>query len=98
MKIPNRILELSTDEYRLMIYGLIQWRNKLLAQGRYPDAVDELFDLDADSMIAKIRTLTKDMQNTIRVIAGEKVNGGEITSYPVVTALEKYFGVKFDEE
>lgn len=42
MKIPNRILELSTDEYRLMIYGLIQWRNKLLAQGRYPDAVDEL--------------------------------------------------------
>lgn len=63
-----------------------------------PDAVDELFDLDADSMIDKIRTLTKDMQNTIRVIAVEKVNGGEITSYPVVTALEKYFGVKFDEE
>jgi hypothetical protein len=63
-----------------------------------PDAVDELFDLDADSMIAKIRTLTKDMQNTIRVIAGEKVSGGEIVSYPVVSALEKYFGVKFDEE
>lgn len=42
MKIPNRVLELSTDEYRLMIYGLIQWRNKLLAQGRYPNAVDEL--------------------------------------------------------
>ena len=42
MKIPNRVLELSTDEYRLMIYGLIQWRNKLLAQERYPNAVDEL--------------------------------------------------------
>ena len=25
-----------------MVYGLLQWRNKLLAQGRYTDAVDEL--------------------------------------------------------
>lgn len=42
MKVPNRILVVSPCEYRLMIYGLIQWRNKLLAQGRYTDAVDEL--------------------------------------------------------
>lgn len=42
MKLPNRILVVSPNEYRLMIYGLIQWRNKLLTQGRYTDAVDEL--------------------------------------------------------
>jgi hypothetical protein len=26
----------------LMLHGLIQWRNKLISQGRYTDAVDEL--------------------------------------------------------
>ena len=42
MKAPKRVLTLTTAEHRLMIQGLIQWRNKLLAQGRYTDAVDEL--------------------------------------------------------
>lgn len=42
MKQPKRILVLSLSEYRLMLYGLVQFRNKQLQQGRYPDAIDDL--------------------------------------------------------
>lgn len=42
MKEPKRILVLSSSEYRLMLYGLLHVRNKLLEQGRYPDAINEL--------------------------------------------------------
>ena len=42
MKLPKRILVLSSSEYRLMLHGLLHFRNKLIAQGRYPDAIDEL--------------------------------------------------------
>lgn len=42
MKQPKRILVLSSSEYRQMIHGLICFRNKLIQQGRYPDAIDEL--------------------------------------------------------
>lgn len=42
MKRPKRVLVLGISEYRLMIHGLIQFRNKLIQQGRYPDAIDEL--------------------------------------------------------
>ena len=42
MRQPKRVVALNSDEYRLMINGLIHWRNKLLSQGRYTDAVDEL--------------------------------------------------------
>ena len=42
MKQPKRVVALTSDEYRLMIHGLIHWRNKLISQGRYTDAVDEL--------------------------------------------------------
>ena len=42
MREPKRIVVLSSAEYRLMILGLLQFRNKLIRQGRYTDAVDEL--------------------------------------------------------
>ena len=42
MKEQKWILTMSAYEYRLAIYGLIHFRNQLLAQGRYTDAVDEL--------------------------------------------------------
>lgn len=42
MKQPKRILVLSSSEYRLMLHGLLHFRNKLIAQDRYPDAIDEL--------------------------------------------------------
>lgn len=42
MRKTKRILVLSLSEYRQMIHGLIHFRNKLIQQGRYPDAIDEL--------------------------------------------------------
>ena len=42
MKQPKYILEISVDEYRLMIYALIQFRNKLIQQARCPDVVNDL--------------------------------------------------------
>jgi len=42
MRPPKRIVVLNSAEYRLMLYGLVQFRNKLIQQGRYIDAVDEL--------------------------------------------------------
>lgn len=42
MREPNRILVLSSTEYRQLLYGLIHFRNKLIQQGRYTDGVDEL--------------------------------------------------------
>ena len=42
MKMPKRILVLSQSEYRLMLQGLLNFRNKLIEQGRYADPVNEL--------------------------------------------------------
>lgn len=42
MKEQKRVLTMSAYEYRLAMYGLIHFRNQLLAQGCYTDAVDEL--------------------------------------------------------
>ena len=42
MKQPKRILVLSSLEYRMMLHGLIHFRNKLIQQGRYPDHINEL--------------------------------------------------------
>ena len=42
MRQPKRILLLSSSEYRLMLHGLLYVRNKLLEQGKHPDAINEL--------------------------------------------------------
>ena len=42
MKQTKYIVELSVEEYRLIIYALLQFRNKLIQQDRYPDAVNDL--------------------------------------------------------
>lgn len=42
MKSPKRYLSLSPAEYRLLMYALVCFRNKLMAQGRFTDAVDEV--------------------------------------------------------
>ena len=54
MKEQKRVLTMSADEYRLAMYGLIHFRNHLLAQGRYTDAVDEL--------ILKLQTKSRRVQ------------------------------------
>ena len=35
-------VELNRQEWRLIIEGLIRFRNELIAAGRYTDAVDEI--------------------------------------------------------
>ena len=42
MKEAKRIVTLEADEYRILLHSLIHFRNALIAEGRYTDAVDEL--------------------------------------------------------
>lgn len=35
-------LVLTSEEYHIIINALVEFRNKLIAEGRYTDAVDEL--------------------------------------------------------
>ena len=42
MRQPELILVLSSSEYRQLFYELIHFRNKLIQQGKYTDAIDEL--------------------------------------------------------
>ena len=42
MRQPERILVLSSSEYRQLFYELIHFHNKLIQQGKYTDAIDEL--------------------------------------------------------
>ena len=42
MKEAKRVLILESDEYRILLRCLIHFRNTLIAEGRYTDAVDEL--------------------------------------------------------
>ena len=42
MKEKRTKFRLSAAEYRLLLYSLVHWRNKLLAQGHYTEPIDEL--------------------------------------------------------
>ena len=42
MKPPKRIVVLSSVEYGLAFNGILHIRNRLIQQGRYTDAVDDL--------------------------------------------------------
>ena len=42
MKESKRILALSPSECRLILHGLLHVRNKMLEQGRHPNAINEL--------------------------------------------------------
>ena len=37
-------IEISAEDYRLILESLVQLRNRLLAEGRYTDAVDEMLE------------------------------------------------------
>lgn len=63
-----------------------------------PEQVDGLFEEDADTMVRRISELSPDMQDTVRVVAKEKIANGEITSYTVIQALQKYFGESLTDE
>ena len=42
MREARRIVTLEPDEYRILLRCLIHFRNELIAEGKYTDAVDEL--------------------------------------------------------
>ena len=42
MKVEKRYLYLSAAEWRVLFHALNRMRSKLIAQGRYTDAVDEI--------------------------------------------------------
>lgn len=42
MREAKRIVTLEPDEYRILLRCLIHFRNALIAEGKYTDAVDEL--------------------------------------------------------
>ena len=42
MRAKKRYLNLTETEWRVVLLALNQMRSKLIAQGRYTDAVDEL--------------------------------------------------------
>ena len=44
MRPQKRVLVLSPAERQLALHGLLQFRNKLIQQHRYPDAVNELIE------------------------------------------------------
>lgn len=48
-------LALSNDEWRLMIECLNKLRNRLISEGRYTDAVDEVLIKVANAKVKKSR-------------------------------------------
>ena len=42
MREARRIVTLEPDEYRILLRCLIHFRNALIAEGKYTDAVDEI--------------------------------------------------------
>ena len=42
MREQKYMMELTEDEYRTMLHCLVGFRNQLISEGRYTDAVDEL--------------------------------------------------------
>ena len=48
-------VELNRQEWRLIIEGLSRFRNKLIAAGRYTDAVDEVLIKVANAKTKKFK-------------------------------------------
>ena len=48
-------VELNRQEWRLIIEGLSRFRNKLIAAGRYTDAVDEMLIKVANAKTKKFK-------------------------------------------
>ena len=48
-------LALSIEEWRLLIYCLNEFRNRLISEGRYTDAVDEVIIKVANAKTKKFK-------------------------------------------
>ena len=52
-------LALTTEEWRLMIECLNKLRNRLISEGRYTDAVDEVLIKAANTKITKFKIVER---------------------------------------
>ena len=52
-------LALSTEEWRLLIHCLNEFRNRLISEGRYTDAVDEVLIKVANAKAKKFRIVER---------------------------------------
>ena len=52
-------LALSIEEWRLMLAALNTFRNRLISEGRYTDAVDEVLIKAANAKTKKFKILTE---------------------------------------
>lgn len=51
----KRYLYLNDEEFSILVQALVQFRNSLIAQGRYIDCVDELIVKVLNSPVKKVR-------------------------------------------
>jgi len=56
MKQEKRYLTLSENELKFVFFTLIRFKNKLITQGRYTDAVDDVI-LKLDKTSRKVTTI-----------------------------------------
>ena len=56
MRTPKYYLYLTDEEYSLVMQALVSMKNKLIREGRYTDAVDELIIKFSKAKRKKVRT------------------------------------------
>ena len=56
MKKQKRYLYLDSNEYSVVLNSLIQFKNKLIQQGRYTDIVDEIIITLIKAPVKKLKT------------------------------------------
>ncbi len=56
MRTPKYHLYLTDEEYSLVMQALVSLKNKLIREGRYTDAVDELIIKLSKAKRKKVRT------------------------------------------
>ena len=91
----NWIVLGDTDEYTaIQLYEFLKV-SKLYENVFTPENIDSIFDLDANSIIKTISTLSKGMKSTIATRAKEKIDAKELDSNNKIEALETALNVKF---
>ena len=91
----NWIVLGDTDEYTaIQLYEFLKV-SKLYENVFTPENIDSIFDLDANSIIKTISTLSKGMKATIATRAKEKIDAKELDSNNKIEALETALNVKF---
>ncbi|MBQ7503955.1 MAG: hypothetical protein IJT79_01370 [Ruminococcus sp.] len=55
MRIPKYHLYLTQDERRIIIGSLIELRNRLISDGRYTDAIDEVLIKFTNAKVKRIK-------------------------------------------